>query len=96
MDEFTSRLAYFTGIMQQDIFLVEGKDTLPCLLYHFERTYGVDPRSTFLLGFPLAQVKNEAMVDKTLFFDDRGLGSGPVMISISNENLNTLPSLKLD
>lgn len=95
IDQFSTRLAYFTNEMQNDISLIENGDTLPCLLFHFERTYGVDPRSTFLLGFDLSQqTGDENPTDKIFLFEDHELGTGHVMMTIAIEDINKLPSLK--
>jgi hypothetical protein len=94
-DEFSSRLVYFTGAMQNDIYLVESGDTLPCALFHFERTYSVDTRSTFLIGFLKTKVSTDTD-GKTFVFEDRELGTGPIVLSIDQSNLDRIPSLTLD
>jgi len=90
--DYFSRLEYFSAAMQNDLSLAEGKDTLPCLLFHYERTYGIDPHSTFLLAFPKSKY---AASDKRLIWNDRVLGSGPVHLLIKAENLNRIPHLTL-
>lgn len=98
VDQFSKRLAYFSNTMQKDVKLIENSDTLSCLLFHFERTYGVDPRSTFILGFPLSN-KNEGTFsssDKIFLFDDNELGAGPVYMTISADKINQVPLLKLN
>ena len=95
-EEFSSRLVYFTGVMQQDISLIENGDTLPCCLFHFERTFSVDPRSTFLLGFPLSGSKNPDGNGKVFLYNDRELGTGPIMLSIEQKNIENIPSLKFN
>jgi hypothetical protein len=94
-DQFTSRLAYFSAAMQRDLFVVSGTDTFPCLLFHFERTYGVDPRSTFLLGFDITTLKNGNTPAELIFgYDDKELGTGPVLFTFSPDKLLNLPSVK--
>lgn len=94
-DQFTSRLAYFSAAMQHDLFVVSGTDTFPCLLFHFERTYGVDPRSTFLLGFDITALKNSHSPAELIFnYDDKELGTGPVLFTLSPEKMFNLPSVK--
>lgn len=100
MSEFSSRLSYFSSIMQNDIHLIEGGDTLNCLLFHFERSYGIDPRSTFIVGFPYKAKEGiqvgEPARDKIFLFDDHELGTGPVMIALKAEDLASIPKLNLD
>jgi len=42
---------YFNFLMQRDFFLISGKDTAFCTLFHYEHNYGVSPENRFLLGF---------------------------------------------
>lgn len=99
-EDFSSRLQYFSSDMQKDLFLIEGNDTLSCLLFHFERSYGIDPRSTFVLGFPLGKKDGPGgypgVSDRTFFFDDHQLGTGPLFLVIHSPNLQQLPHLNLD
>lgn len=90
--DYYARLEYFALQMQNDIVLVEGADTLPCLLYHYERTYGIDPRATFVMGF---SDKKKSAYNKTLMFNDRAFGSGPVLLTIESSNLQMIPQLNL-
>lgn len=94
MDQFSARLVYFSGAMQHDIKLIDGNDTLPCQLFHFERTFGVDTRSTFLVGFQSRST--DELNDKTFVFEDHELGVGPVMITIEKESIQNIPLLKLN
>jgi hypothetical protein len=100
VDQFSSRLAYFSNGMQKDMKLIENDDTLSCLLFHFERTYGVDPRSTFVLGFPLGKKDGKggapAEADKVFLFDDHELGVGSVYITVTASKINEVPFLKLN
>jgi hypothetical protein len=91
--EYSSRLVYFSSLMQQDISLVENGDTLPCMLFHFERTFGVDTRSTFLLGFPKSK---DMSTEKTFIYDDQELRTGTIILNIAGESIQNIPSLKLD
>lgn len=99
MAEFSNRLAYFSSGMQKDIRLIEGNDTLSCLLFHFERSFGIDPRSTFVIGFPLGKKDGPGGIstaDKIFLFDDHELGAGPVMLAIQARQISMLPTLNLE
>lgn len=91
--EFYARLEYFSLEMQKDIFLIESSDTLSCLMFHYERTYGIDPRATFVMAFPAR--KNKAS-DKTFLFSGDRLGVGPVLITISGDDIKNTPALILN
>ena len=90
--EYYSRLEYFSLGMQNDVSLIDGKDTLPCLMFHYERTYGIDPRACFVLAFD-AGSRNPGK--KTLMYNDRVFGAGPVMLSIDAASIEEIPQLIL-
>ena len=90
--EYFQRLEYFSGQMQDQLRLIDGKDTLPCVLYHFERNYGLAPYSDIDLAFAGTTAKNN---DKILYYEDILLGTGPIYIPISGEAIRQEPQLQL-
>ncbi len=92
-EDYYGRLDYFISAIQDDIALVDGKDTLPCLLYHFERNYALAPYSNMVLGFKNI-VKKNIINNKTFIYDDAVLGTGPVQITIKGNDLLQIPKLK--
>jgi hypothetical protein len=99
--EYYSRLEYFSFQMQNDFRLIDGKDTLDCVLYHFERVYGLAPYATMVLGFPLAktgqqQAGKRMYNDKTIGYTDKFFGAGNIYMRIKEESLINLPSLVLN
>jgi hypothetical protein len=86
-NEYYSRIQYFSFDMQKDLKLIDGKDTLNCELFHFERVFGLAPYARFVLGFP----KTEHKEDKTLFLDEKIFGSGKIYLTIQAKNNNQLP-----
>jgi hypothetical protein len=90
-DDYQNRVKYFSFDMQHDIRLVDGGDTLPCALYHFERIYDIAPYCTFLLGFPLD--KNHADAEKTLVYYDRIFGKGTIKFTYVKNEINNTPKL---
>jgi hypothetical protein len=98
--DYYSRIEYCSFKMQNDFKLMEGKDTLDCVLFHFERVYGLAPYATFVLGFPLrknGQNNNTTITksndDKTILYADKIFGSGNIYMTITKEDLNNLPEL---
>lgn len=89
--EFEQRVAYFSSAMQNDLSLVCGKDTLPCLLFHFERIYDVAPYTNFLLGF---QLGTEERQDLQFIYDDKILGTDPVLLVVKADALRNIPPIK--
>lgn len=85
--EYQERIYYFSFHMQEDIFMIEGNDTLPCELFHFERYYGLSPKLSFSLGFKNTGNKT----DKQVIIDDNIYGSGPVKFIIALKDIQNIP-----
>lgn len=95
--EYSQRIEYLSFQMQQDLSLVEGGDTLACLLHHFERTYGISPYVNIVLAFERKKEEQIPPVedeDKTLVFNDQIFDLGRVKLTISGDNLKNIPQLK--
>lgn len=88
------RLAYLSFGMQQDIQLIQGEDTLPCKLFHFERSYDLAPHRTFVLGFeePKGVVSTQ---ERTLVVELRPFNTGPLKFNYSETTLSKIPKLRL-
>lgn len=91
-NEYYARLEYFALQMQNDLVLIDGQDTLPCRMFHFERTYGIDPRATFVLAF---DANGHTPESKTLLYSDRAFETGPVLLTIESSDLAQIPELHL-
>lgn len=89
-EEYNQKVDYYSFRFQQDVFEVIEKDTLRCMSYHFERNYGISPKIRFNLAF--AASVSEA--DRTVYINDRYLGTGPVKMTFSKKDLDNLPELK--
>ena len=50
-NELTEKLNYLNSKIQLDFKIIQGKDTLPCVMTHFERNYGVAPYLSIQLAF---------------------------------------------
>jgi hypothetical protein len=92
-NEYYDRLQYLVDGAQDDISLIEAGDTLPCRLYHFERDYGITPNAKILLGFEEA-TGEKAKEDRTIYFNERILGSGRMFLAINASSISKLPQLK--
>jgi hypothetical protein len=91
-EEYYKRLEYFSGNAQSDMFLLDGQDTLPCVLYHYERNYGLSPITSIVMTFKNNKNSNS---DKKIFvFDDKILGLGKLNVSLEFD-INSIPQLQL-
>lgn len=82
--EKQSRLYYYSYLFQQDIFLEDSGENIPCVLFHFEQS-DLNKSRTFLLGFE-HPVKGEGEDAKLVIRSDQ-FGSIPIKIKISKHNL---------
>jgi hypothetical protein len=90
-EEYNDRINYFSFGMQKDVQLVDAGDTLPCLLFHFERLYNVAPYGTFLLAFPKGKNTDG---DKTLIIYDHVFNTGIVKLFFKGSDLKNTPQLE--
>lgn len=88
-NEYYARIQYFSFDMQKDLKLIDGKDTLDCTLFHFERVFGLAPYATFVLGFP----KGDGINNKTLYYNEKVFGSGKIYLTVQSENIKQIPSV---
>lgn len=92
MIEYNKRLEYYSYSAQNDFSLIEGKDTLPCVLYHFERSYNLTPDHRISLAFP-EKKNSDTPSDLVLSYADKVLGTGRVNFCIEAKTINNLPHL---
>jgi hypothetical protein len=91
-EEYYERIRYFSFDMQKDIYLKNSKDSIPCSLFHFERTYGVVPYANFVLGF-LNQSKSNSDGDQYFTFYDQVFDGGKINIKILKSDIQRIPKL---
>lgn len=90
--ESDQRLYYLSFLMKNDIYLIEGNDTLNCQLYHFERAFNLSNHRTFNLAFDKSE--NGKNKDKTIIIDSPFFGTGPVKMKFQAKELNNIPTIK--
>ena len=92
--QYQERIKYLAFDMQKDIFLkTDDNRQVPCKLYHFERTYGVTPHSTFLLGFSKEDIAISK--ERTIVIDDKLFNKGLVKFNWTELALNNVPKLSV-
>lgn len=87
------RIHYLSFGMQQDIRLMENGKELPCVLYHFERTYDISKERTFLVAFN--QEESTKNATKTFILDSSVLGIGTIKIQFNGKDIQQLPKMKV-
>lgn len=93
--DYNLRLYYYTSEAQLDMQLIQDQDTMPCVLYHFERNYQLAPYNNIVLGFEPTNQEINYTKDIEFVYNDRVLNTGPIRMVFNADQLNTLPTLKL-
>jgi hypothetical protein len=89
--EYTQRLEYYSFAFANDIKMVCNGDTIPCGLSHFERTFNVAPKTSFLIAF----TKQSSDMERTLIINDRVFGKGRIKFLFTPSDLNNHPKVQL-
>lgn len=87
--EAQRRQYYFSYLFQNDIVLEDNGKTLPCVLYHFERSVDLKSGRTFVLAFEGSGKPSE---EATLAITGEVFGSLPVRIKVAK---GSVPTVKL-
>lgn len=90
-DEYGKRLNYLSFEMQKDISLINGNDTVPCALYHFERAYDLVNYVNISVAFDAPLYNSE----KTILINDRLFNKGMVKINYLPTVFKNIPKLKV-
>ncbi len=91
--DYFRRIEYFSFGMQKDLFLIEGRDTVPCIMYNYERVYGLAPEANFTIGF--AKKKKYRHLDHVFVFEDKEFGLGIIKMKLKADQLRYVPSLTM-
>lgn len=93
--DYSSRVQYFAFDMQKDFQVKYGdSDPLPCVLYHFERTYDIAPYAKFIIGFE--RPKGNDFQDIVVEYNDRVFDKGLMKFIFNKESFNKIPKLQTD
>ena len=71
---YYDRVAYYSHLVKNDLYLLSGKDTIDCLDVHMERNYGVAPFLDLSAVFPRVN-QNKPFI---LLFNEIVFRSGPI------------------
>lgn len=94
--EYLQRVNYYSMDFQYDIIAVTGKDTIPCVLYQFENTYGVTPHINMSIAFPGQILKANNTDSVSILVDDRVFGNNIMRFTYIENELNEVPDLILE
>lgn len=95
MSDYQERIVYMSFVMQSDLIMKVNNDKeVPCRLFHFERTYGVAPYSTFLFGFSKDDL-GEEVTERTLILNDQLFNKGLIKINWHSAELENIPKIQV-
>jgi hypothetical protein len=92
-EDYQQVLAYFISGIKDDFTLLEGDDTLACKFQTFERTYNIEPYTTFIVAFDREPKDPQNL---TFIYDDKILGCGPVSLKFDKSILTSIPTIKTE
>lgn len=90
--KYAERLNYFAFNAQNDFKLVDGIDTIDCVLHHFENNYSLSPINDITIVFPKKTIDNNMV----FIWNDPVLGLGTIKFAFDKEDLKTIPTLKIN
>ena len=93
VDEYERRVKYLAFDINTDIQLIDGEDTLQCVMNHFERVYDIVPYATILLGFK--DNGKSQLKEKTIVFHDKLFGKGIIKFTFLPSDLQNIPHLEV-
>lgn len=91
--DYNAKQYYYTALVEEDLLLVVGGDTIPCAQAHFERNYGAAPFNHLVFSF-IDDADDPYRDDLTLVYTDRAFGVGPVTFTLRRDDLRAIPELK--
>jgi hypothetical protein len=92
--EYYRRVNYYSLDFQQDIKLVVGADTLPCLMYQFENTYGTAPYIRMSIAFSGKQREKIESSDCAVLLEDRVFGGGLLRYEYQKNKWQSVPAVE--
>jgi hypothetical protein len=89
--QYNERIDYMSFRMQEDIILVQGKDTLYPGMYHFERIYDIAPFATVMMAFDNKKFNPDG--EFTIVFNDHLFHKGYIKYYYRTKQLIDLPNI---
>ena len=91
LEEYKSRVEYYAFDFKDDVFLVQGNDTVYCEMSHFERAYDATPFCNIMIGFPSKEIKDDE--DCTIVVHEKIFDRGILKFRFMKNTFNSIPKL---
>lgn len=93
--EYYQRQNYLTYEFQDNLLLVDGKDSLQCELFQMVGNYGLAPYVDFVMGFKSEDLdQKHVKSDKEFILQDNVFGGGILKFRVKKEDINNTPEIK--
>lgn len=90
---YDSRVKYFAFDIQRKLKLSIGNEVKPCIMSHFERTYGSGNNIIVNLAFENEKI-SDLKADPIITWDDDFFGIGKINLSIGKNEIKSIPQIK--
>lgn len=90
--EYYNRLNYLSTFLKQDLYIIQGKDTLSPALYQFERNYGLAPYATAVVAFE--EPDSIHKYNKEFIIQDKVFTQQEFRLKFNQEQIKKIPTLK--
>jgi hypothetical protein len=89
--QYDARVKYMSFDIQNDLYLVQGKDTLIPGLFQFERIFEVAPYANVMFAFDNKRFNRQE--EFTIIYNDKLFGNGYVKFNYRDKQLFNLPNI---
>lgn len=89
--QYEARVKYMSFEMENDIYLLQGKDTLHPGLFHFERIFEVAPYATVMFAFDNQKFNKDE--NFTIVYNDKLFEKGFVKFNYKTKQLINVPNI---
>lgn len=91
LNSYYERLEYLKNNVCKDFWIIEGEDTIPCLMSHFEQNYNMVKH----INIEFVAKTNYIKGNKKVIYNDKVFGLGALTFLFEENALNNIPSLKI-
>lgn len=94
-DEYYERIKYLSNDITNHLFLIEGKDTLPCTFSHYERAYKLKSSATVMAFFERKKSGQSEQIPMKLILTTGGFNPSNLVFEYNENELKNIPNLTL-
>lgn len=81
-NELSEKINYLNNQIQTDFKLINGKDSLPCVMSHFERNFGIAPYLSIQIAFENKKIHD--VQELSIIYNDQLLNQGKIKLNANH------------